>query len=209
MAEPKDIKQVRLTSGNDSYAFTVGKKGYHDKYRTAAVTGGREVAKTNAHGKEVWIASAEAGAWSFASFRGDYHDLLSIFGGTPSPGQVKSVYDKLTIVDSPGGMTVNGARSTLWTIVSHTTLVTVPGYGHILVGDHDRAKAMLPKYAGQRTTHGEIWRVPLTDRTAHTRPGDHSYVVASSGGVAEVFVAPYSQASDAEQLTWLKNIKIG
>ena len=206
--EPTNISQLRLGGGSLSRAFVIGRRGRHEGVLRYSLRNGADVDKIEVYGKEVAIAQGEGTA--AATFRGDYHDLTTMFSGPrPSNARIGEIFNGLRIEDRPNGMTVDVKGGRMVDTLGWVSVMMVPHFGAVHASHSARAAALLPSHAGQRTRHGEIWRNPLADRTRHTRPRDFSYLVGSSSGLAEVFLDPFSASvSDAELLDWLDHIKI-
>ncbi|GGK04785.1 hypothetical protein GCM10010123_38430 [Pilimelia anulata] len=206
--EPTNVSQLRLGGGNLSRAYVIGKRGRHEGVLKYSLRSGTNVDRIKVYGKDVVIAQGEGTA--AATFRGDYHDLTTMFSGPrPPTSRISEIFNGLRIEDSPNGMRVDVKGSRMIDSLGWVSVMMVPHHGAVHASNPARATALLPPHAGQRTRHGEIWRTPLADRSRHTRPRDFSYLVGSSSGLAEVFLDPFGSAvSDADLLDWLDHIKI-
>jgi hypothetical protein len=204
---PKNIKGIRFAGGDKAGGFTVGPRGYHDLLVSESLIGGMPDGKVTANGREVSIGKGDYA--SVATFRGEFHDLSWTIGGPrPANNRIAEVFNSYNIKDTANGMEVTPKASQLLDLVAYHVAITVPGYGSIHVLDPRSATRVLPRHAGQRTQHGEIWRTHLADREVHSGPRDHSYILATPTGAAEIFVSPVTNASDDELLTWLDNINV-
>ena len=189
------VAGVRFAGGSYGTGFHVGPRGYHD-FACEFVAPATPRHRFLVHGREVVVAEANDGHSSVATLLGQYHELMTVYAGpAPRPERVSALFGSLRITDHPGGMVVLPGKDTLLDTMSEQVVVVVRDRGSVAVPGPRQARAMLPRHAGARTRHGEVWKTVYPD-------GKHSFVLGCAAGLAEV------RLTGGHRLDWLDQIDV-
>ncbi|WP_030431588.1 hypothetical protein [Allokutzneria albata] len=190
------VTGVRFAGGSYGTGFQIGPRGYHD-FACTHVAPATLRERLVVHGREVLVAEAEDGESSVATLIGTYHELMTVFvGPAPRRDRVFSLFNSLLINDNSGGMVVRPRSATLLDTMAEQVVVAVKGYGSVNIPGPRQASALVPRHAGARTAHGEVWKAAY--------PGGFAFILGCSRGVAEVHLANTAQ----ECLDWLNEIDV-
>src|SRR6185369_6409831 len=147
------------------------------------------------HGREVVVAEARDGQSSVATLLGAYHELMTVYAGpAPHRDRVPALFGSLRIEDHVDGMTVVPRAETLLDPMNEHLVVVVKDHGSLSIPAPRQAAALLPRHAGARTKHGEVWKSGDAAR---------SFVLGCPAGVAEVHLADTAAKTERERLDWL------
>ncbi|WP_410592033.1 hypothetical protein [Amycolatopsis sp. lyj-23] len=196
------VAGVRFVGGSYGTGFQIGARGYHDfacTYVAPAETRERLVV----HGREVVVAEARDGQSSVATLIGAYHELMTVFAGpAPRRARLLDLFGALRIEDHVDGMTVVPRAETLLDPMNEHFVVVVQDHGSLSIPAPRQAAALLPRHAGARTRHGEVWKAGYDGDSAR------SFVLGCPAGVAEVHLADTPAKTERERLDWLDGIDI-
>ncbi|WP_103352770.1 hypothetical protein [Amycolatopsis sp. CA-128772] len=196
------VAGVRFVGGSFGTGFQLGPRGYHEfacTHVAPATTRDRLVV----HGREVVVAEADDGQTSLATLIGTYHELMTVYAGpAPRRDRVLALFSSLRIEDHVGGMTVVPRAATLLDSANEHFVVVVRHHGSLSIPGPRHAAALLPRHAGARTKHGEVWKA------AGTAGSPRSFILGCPAGVAEVHLADTPAKTEQERLDWLGEIGI-
>jgi hypothetical protein len=196
------VAGVRFVGGSFGTGFQIGPRGYHDfacTYVAPAETRERLVV----HGREVVVAEARDGQSSLATLIGTYHELMTVYAGpAPRRDRVLALFGSLRIEDHAGGMTVVPRSATLLDPSNEHFVVVVKDHGALSIPAPRHAAGLIPRHAGARTKHGEVWK------SADTKDSARSFVLGCPAGVAEVHLADTAAKTERQRLDWLDEIDI-
>ncbi|MEU5260910.1 hypothetical protein [Amycolatopsis sp. NPDC021455] len=196
------VAGVRFVGGSFGTGFQIGSRGYHDFARTyVAPAETRE--RLVVHGREVIVAEARDGQSSLATLIGTYHELMTVYAGpAPRRDRVLALFGSLRIEDHAGGMTVVPRAATLLDPANEHFVVVVKEHGSLSIPAPRHAAALIPKHAGARTKHGEVWK------SAYGGDSGRSFVLGCPAGVAEVHLADTAAKTERQRLDWLDEIDV-
>jgi hypothetical protein len=201
------VARVRFAGGSFGRDFAIGPPGYHAGALRDLMPGAVNTQRFLAHGREVVLAEAPAGG-AIATLLGDYHELMTVFGGPPpGPDRLVDLFESLELDDRPEGMVVRASRPTLLGATNEMVFVVVRGRGQVAVPGLDTAASLRPGHRGLPTRHGELWRW-LPQDAAGTGVAAYQYVYGGPRGMAEVSLDADGTASDAELLAWLDELDV-
>ena len=197
------VAGVRFVGGSFGTGFQIGPRGYHDfacTYVAPAETRERLVV----HGREVVVAEARDGQSSLATLIGVYHELMTVYAGpAPRRDRVLALFGSLRIEDHADGMTVVPRAATLLDSANEHFVVVVKDHGSLSIPAPRLAAGLLPRHAGARTKHGEVWKSGYPEQGSA-----RSFVLGCPAGVAEVHLAGTAAKTERERLDWLDEIDI-
>lgn len=198
---------VRFAGGSFGTGFQIGPRGYHAfAARVVAPATLRE--RLVVHGREVVVAEANDGESAWATLLGTHHELMTVFAGpAPRRDRVLTLFGSLVIEDRPGGMTVRPRPATLLDTMTEQVIVVVAGRGSLCIPGPRQAPELVPRHAGARTRHGEVWRVRYPGG-AGSAGGGPGFVLGCPSGVAEVHLPAIPEVAERDQLGWLDQINI-
>jgi hypothetical protein len=199
--------RARFAGGSYGRDFAVGPRGYHAGAIRDMMPTAVDSDRLVVHGREVRVALAPAGG-GIATLIGDYHELLTVFGGpVPSRAVLMDLFGSLEIEDRPNGMVVRTSAATMIDAGMEQVDVVVNGRGQISVPSLNVAAALRPAHRGATTRHGEVWRWLPPDAPAKASVTDHMYIFGGPRGLAEVRLEGGS-ATDQELLDWLDQVDV-
>ncbi|MDQ7803099.1 hypothetical protein Q5425_05125 [Amycolatopsis sp. A133] len=196
------VAGVRFVGGSYGTGFQIGPRGYHEFACThVAPAGTRE--RLVVHGREVVVAEAHDGQSSVATLIGAYHELMTVYAGpAPRRDRVLALFGSLRIEDHVDGMTVVPRAATLLDPANEHFVIVVKDHGSLSVPAPRQAAAMIPRHAGARTQHGEVWKA------GYTKDSARSFLLGCPAGLAEVHLADTAAKTERDRLDWLDRIDI-
>jgi hypothetical protein len=196
------VAGVRFVGGSFGTGFQIGPRGYHDfACRHVAPAETRE--RLVVHGREVVVAQARDGQSSLATLIGTYHELMTVYAGpAPRRDRVLALFGSLRIEDHAGGMTVVPRTATLLDPANEHFVVVVKDHGALSIPAPRHAAGLIPRHAGARTKHGEVWK------SAYAEDSARSFVLGCAAGVAEVHLADTAAKTERQRLDWLDEIDV-
>jgi hypothetical protein len=200
---------VRFAGGSYGRGFQIGPRGHHD-FACAHLVPASTIDRFVVHGREVVVAEAADKSTAIATLMGEYHELMTVFGGpAPQRSNIIQLFSMLEIDDRVGGMVVKPKSATLLGTLNEHLTVVVEGYGSLSIPGAGQAHNMLPKHRGAKTKKGEVWRTPLPGVTTQSsRARDYSYVLGFKAGLAEVHFDDGDTPGDDARLAWLDQINV-
>lgn len=202
-----NVSGVHFVGGSYGRAFQIAPVGAHD-FAAENLLDATLVSRVRVKGDEIRISAARDGSSTIASLIGKYHELMTVFSGpAPEVGVITELFAVLDVKDHKDGMRV---------IPQGATGLTVSGE-HVFIQNNDStsvdapapafARDLIPRKAGRKTKHGEVWRTQLPGRSGN-KAHDYSYVVGTPTGVAEVMFADESAISEEQALTVIDTLDI-
>ncbi|MEU4247662.1 hypothetical protein AB0F15_09645 [Amycolatopsis sp. NPDC026612] len=196
------VAGVRFVGGSFGTGFQIGPRGYHD-FACTHVAPARTRERLVVHGREVLVAEAADGQSSVATLIGAYHELMTVYAGpAPRRDRVLALFGSLRIEDHVGGMTVVPRAATLLDPTNEHFVVVVKDHGSLSIPAPRQAAALIPRHAGARTKHGEVWKAGYAGESAR------SFVLGCPAGLAEVHLADTAAKTERQRLDWLDEIGI-
>ncbi|SNS63090.1 hypothetical protein SAMN05421812_101187 [Asanoa hainanensis] len=199
---------IRYAGGSLARGFQIGSRGFQkfaSTYVAASVVHDRFVV----HGREVVVARQIDGAGATAALIGDYHELMTVYGGPPPAREaVISLFSTLTIEDRADGMVVKPLDATLLNEFSELLTIAVAGRGLVSVPGPAHMRHHVPAHQGQATRHGEVWRGLVGGVDKASRISDYLFTMGFSRGVSEVHLTPEPDLSDDALLAWMNEIQV-
>ncbi|WP_426510163.1 hypothetical protein ACPPVO_05450 [Dactylosporangium sp. McL0621] len=199
---------IRFAGGSLARGFQIGPRGYH-KFAGTYVVPASTVDRFIVHGREVVVSRQENGAGAVATLMGDYHELMTVFGG-PAPRRevVINLFSALEIEDHPEGMLVRPTSSMLLDSVLEQIVVSVAGRGTVNTMSPQQARSVLPVHQGQATRYGEVWRGARPGVQSPSALTDYTYLMGFPRGFGEVHFAPGAGVTDDALLAWLDEVQV-
>jgi hypothetical protein len=200
--------QVRFAGGSYGRGFQIGPRGYHD-FACTYLVAANPVDRFLVHGRELVVAESLDKGTSVATLLGDYHELMTVFGG-PAPRREKLVelFSTLEITDQVRGMVLRPKRETLLGVMSEHISLFAEGLGAVSIPGPGDAFRQQPRHQGARTRFGEVWRAPLPGVATPAALTDYTFTLGFPSAVAEVVFVDDPEATDAERLAWLEQVNI-
>jgi hypothetical protein len=199
---------IRYAGGSLARGFQIGPRGFQkfaSTYVTPAVVHDRFVV----HGREVVVARQTDGAGATAALIGDYHELMTVYGGaTPSRESVISLFSTLTVEDHADGMIVKPLDATLLNEVSELLTIAVAGRGLVSVPGPAQMHQQIPAHKGQATRYGEVWRGLIGGVDRASGVSDYLFTMGFARGVSEVHLTPEPHLSEEALLAWMNEIQV-
>ncbi|MEV7094843.1 hypothetical protein AB0M80_18595 [Amycolatopsis sp. NPDC051045] len=196
------VAGVRFVGGSFGTGFQIGPRGYHD-FACTHVAPAETRERLVVHGREVVVAEAADGQSSVATLIGAYHELMTVYAGpAPRRDRVLALFGSLRIEDHVGGMTVVPRAATLLDSMNEHFVIVVKDHGSLSVPAPRHAAALIPRHAGARTKHGEVWK------SGYAKDSARSFVLGCPAGVAEVHLADTTAKTERQRLDWLDEIDI-
>lgn len=196
------VAGVRFVGGSFGTGFQIGPRGYHD-FACTHVSPARTRERLVVHGREVVVAEADDGQSSVATLIGTYHELMTVYAGpAPRRDRVLALFGSLRIEDEVGGMTLVPRAATLLDATNEHFVVVVKDHGSLSIPAPREAAALIPRHAGARTAHGEVWK------SGYAKDSARSFVLGCPAGAAEVHLADTAAKTERERLDWLDGIGI-
>lgn len=201
------VAGVHFAGGSFGRAFQISPLGAHD-FAAQNLLDASLSSRLQVKGHEVCISTARDGSSTMATLISSHHELMTVFAGpAPEASTIAELFAVLDITDSRAGMQVTPQPATGLTVSGEHIVVTHEDSTSIDVPAPAHCREMIPRKAGRRTRHGEIWRNQLPGRTGETAH-DFSYVVGTPGGVAEVVFAEQRAISHDAALAVLNSIDV-
>jgi hypothetical protein len=199
---------VRFVGGSYGTGFQIGPRGYHD-FACTYVAPASQRERILVHGREVIISEAHNKESSVATLIGVYHELMTVYAGpAPRSDQVFALFSSLHIEDRVEGMVIKPVSASLLDAAVETVVVVVRDWGTLSIPGPRQALSLLPKHAGARTKHGEVWRATQTESgSAETNP-TQGFLLGCPSGLAEVHLAGNGVTPQGELLGWLNEINV-
>ncbi|MBP2477486.1 hypothetical protein JOF53_006358 [Crossiella equi] len=199
---------VRFAGGSYGTGFQIGPRGYHE-FAVTHVAPARQRDRFLVHGREVVVSEALDGQSSVATFLGVYHELMTVYSG-PAPRRqaVFALFNSLRVKDTVDGMVVRPSSATLLDTMSEQIMLAVRDHGSVSIPGPRQAAAITPRFAGARTAHGEVWRLPYPGAEGSARVSDHAFVLGCPAGAAEVHLADTEATTERQRLDWLNEINV-
>jgi hypothetical protein len=199
---------VRFAGGSFGTGFQIGPRGYHD-FACAHVAPAAQRERLLVHGREVVVAEANDKESSVATLMGTYHELMTVYAGpAPRRDRVFALFSSLQIEDHVGGMVIKPRSATLLDTMTEHLMVVVKDHGSVAIPGPRQALALVPKHAGARTKHGEVWKVPYPGAEGSTKASRHSFILGCTAGMAEVHLADTTATTESQRLSWLNEIDV-
>jgi hypothetical protein len=199
---------VRFAGGSFGTGFQIGPRGYHD-FACTHVVPATPRQRLVVHGREVVVAEARDHGSSLATLIGTYHELMTVYAGpAPDRDRVFALFSSLRIEDRVGGMVVSPRSATMLDTMTEHLVVVVRDRGSLSIPAPRQAVELVPRHAGARTRHGEVWKAPYPGAEGSTRIGGYSFILGCAAGVAEVRLADTGTPDASEQLDWLDQINV-
>jgi hypothetical protein len=194
------VAGVRFAGGSYGTGLQIGVRGYHDfacRHVSPATTRERFVVS----GREVVVAEAVDGSCALATMIGTHHELMTVYAGpAPARERVAALFSSLKVTDGTAGMVVRPRAATLLDLMSEQVIVAVPGRGSVCVPGPREARTMVPRHAGARTRHGEVWKLAYPN----AGEGAYAFILGCPAGAAQVHL----RSGDAASLDWLDGIDV-
>ena len=199
---------VRFVGGSYGTGFQIGPRGYHD-FACTYVAPATQRERILVHGREVIIAEANDKESSMATLIGTYHELMTVFAG-PAPRRdwVLALFSALQIEDHVDGMVVKPQAATLLDAAVENIVVVVRDRGAVSIPGPSQALALVPKHAGARTEHGEVWKTSQGEVGSSVATAAQGYILGCPAGLAEVHLDGTNAATQSELLGWMNEINI-
>jgi hypothetical protein len=202
---------VRFVGKEFARGFQVGQLGFQEAANDSLMPA-RVVDRFVVGGREVRLAVGAEGVNASVAMIGEYHELMTIYGGPP-PGRedVVRLLEMFEVDDRPEGMAVRPRYSEI-AMAAEGVSTYVDGRGTVTVPNNENAADMRPTFKGTPTRYGEVWR---REGQLPDRPGKGAntfmYILGTRTAVAEVVFpdssefheTPHPRVSDQELLDWL------
>lgn len=183
-----NVSGVHFVGGSYGRAFQIAPAGAHD-FAAENLLDAQLVERVKVRGKEIRISTARDGSSTIASYIGNHHELMTVFHGpAPATRMITELFAVLDIKDNANGMTVTPQGATGLTATGEHVFLQMEDSASVDIPTPDHARQLLPKRAGQKTKHGEVWKTLLPGRSGK-KVHDYSYLVGTPTGVAEVVFA--------------------
>jgi hypothetical protein len=203
---------VRFAGGSFGRGFNVGQRGYH-QFAVTYVVPSTTVDRFVVNGREVVVAESEDGLTSTVTLVGEYHELMTVFGGPrPDRARLTALFGSLQVTDEVAGMTVRPVDATLLDVMSENVMVTVDQIATVVMPGVQQLSDLIPDHAGTPTRYGQVWRFRGEDNGAAASPADgvrdFQFLFAGSSGAAQVDWQPETGVTDDELLGWLDGLNV-
>jgi hypothetical protein len=199
---------VRFAGGSFGTGFQIGPRGYHD-FACTYVAPATPRERFLVYGREVVVAESNDKQSSVATLMGTYHELMTVYAGpAPARERVFALFSSLRIEDHVGGMVVKPRSATLLDTMTEHIVVVIKDRGSMSIPGPGQALALVPRHAGARTRHGEVWKAPYPGAEGSTRASEHSFILGCARGMAEIHLAGTSAHTDNQLLDWLNEINV-
>lgn len=202
------VAGVRFAGGSFGSGFQIGPRGYHE-FACTTVAPAVPRDRFLVHGREVVVAEAVDRESSVATLIGTYHELMTVYAGpAPSRERVHALFASVQVTDHVGGMVVRPRSATLADTMTEHLVVVVKGRGSVAIPGPRQALALVPRHAGARTRHGEVWKTPYPGVEGSTTAAGHSFLLGCPAGMAEIHLAGDAGRTESEQLAWVNGINV-
>lgn len=203
------VSGVHFAGGSYGRAFQISPRGAHDFATEFLMKDATSLTRLRQGRHEIRVSSDPARSRSsIATLVGQHHELMTIFAGpAPRKDVILDLFSVLEIEDTPDGMVVTPSRASGLTVNGEHVVIENADSTSIDVPAPAHAHTIIPRKAGRRTRHGEVWRSRLPGRDGNTAH-DYSYVVGTGKGAAEVVFADQQRISSERALSVLDSLNI-
>jgi hypothetical protein len=199
---------VRFAGGSFGTGFQIGPRGYHD-FACTWVAPATLRERLLVHGREVRVAEANDGQSSVATLIGTYHELMTVYAGpAPRKDRVFALFGCLELEDHVDGMVVRPRTATLLDTMTEHLVVVVEGRGSMAIPGPRQARMLVPRHAGARTRHGEVWKAPYPGAVDPTQVGGHAFILGCPSGLAEIHLNGPAEVTEGQLFGWLNEISV-
>ncbi len=128
----------------------------------AALLNGPVVERLRAGDGTYLIARGDGHDHRIVAWQGHWHEVFAwVNGGDQTVEQDLSIFDGLSLSDSPAGLTVTPPTIPRETLLAEELSKHVPGVGMLQILPGASGRSLLPSWTGASVRVGEVWRKRL------------------------------------------------